>query len=148
MTDNKDEIVVKDEKSIVNDNNDNYTEKLIQRNEQMKKQKEEYEKKMKEHYVEVLMNQTTLTNEEAKELLEKNNYNVMDCVRIFMGINKKDKPKPEPKFTVNQGIYNHIRGMMDEASQRYEKQKEMEEKLQRMRETYQERVLKQNSENK
>lgn len=147
MSNNKEEIVVKDndEKTIVNDSN---AEKLIQRNEQMKKQKEEYEKKMKEHYVEVLMNQTTLTNQEAKELLEKNNYNVMDCVRIFMGINKKEKPKQEPKFTVNQGIYNHIRGMMDEASQRYEKQKEMEEKLQRMRETYQERVLKQNSENK
>jgi hypothetical protein len=144
MSNNKEDIVNNDEKT----KNDSNAEKLIQRNEQMKKQKEEYEKKMKEHYVEVLMNQTTLTNEEAKELLEKNNYNVMDCVRIFMGINKKEKTKQESKFTVNQGIYNHIRGMMDEASQRYEKQKEMEEKLQRMRETYQERVLKQNSENK
>ena len=102
------------------------------------------------------MSQTTYNEEEAKERLEANNYNVMEAVRDFMGINSSNKKQSVERinkdnksaFTVNQGIYNHIRGMMDEASYRYEKQKQMEEKLQRIRENYQERVLEKQNENK
>ena len=130
--------------------------KLIERNEEMKKKKEKYESEMKSHYISVLMSQTTYNEEEAKERLEANNYNVMEAVRDFMGINSSNKKQSVERinkdnksaFTVNQGIYNHIRGMMDEASYRYEKQKQMEEKLQRIRENYQERVLEKQNENK
>ena len=135
---------------------DDASSKLIERNEEMKKKKEKYEAEMKSHYISVLMSQTTYNEEEAKERLEANNYNVMEAVRDFMGINSSNKKQSVERinkdnksaFTVNQGIYNHIRGMMDEASYRYEKQKQMEEKLQRIRENYQERVLEEQNENK
>ena len=135
---------------------DDASSKLIKRNEEMKKKKEKYEAEMKNHYISVLMSQTTYNEEEAKERLEANNYNVMEAVRDFMGINSSNKKQSVERinkdnksaFTVNQGIYNHIRGMMDEASYRYEKQKQMEEKLQRIRENYQQRVLEKQNENK
>ena len=163
MSNNKEDIVEKpvddktiDEKSTNEQSSetseaDETAKKLLERNEQMRKKKEEYEKSMKQHYVNVLMSQTTLTEEEAKERLEANKYNVMEAVRDFMGITNKVKNsnnnsnnnnyQQNQKTTINQGIYNHIRGMMDEASYRYDKQKQMEEKLQRIRESYQERVL-------
>ena len=40
--------------------------------------------KMKNHYVEVLMNQTTWSEDESREKLEANDYNVQKCVRLFM----------------------------------------------------------------
>lgn len=168
MSNNKEDIVDKlvdeksiDEKSIDKKSTneqasepsqaDETAKKILERNEQMKKKKEEYEKSMKQHYVSVLMSQTTLTEEEAKERLEANKYNVMEAVRDFMGITNKvnnnntNTYQQNHKTTINQGIYNHIRGMMDEASYRYDKQKQMEEKLQRIRESYQERVLDKNN---
>ena len=113
-------------------------EQLRKRNEEIKKHQENRIKRIKEHYVEVLMSQTTWTEEEAKQHLEENNYNVMDCVRKFMKIpNKKaNEDETQTKTTINQGIYKNIRSMMDEASYRYEKRKEMEERLQTIRDSY------------
>lgn len=153
MSNNKEDIVEKptNEQFSETSEADETTKKILERNEQMKKKKEEYEKSMKQLYVNVLMSQTTLTEEEAKERLEANKYNVMEAVRDFMGITNKVKNnntntyQQKQKTTINQGIYNHIRGMMDEASYRYDKQKQMEEKLQRIRESYQERVLDKNN---
>lgn len=159
MSNNKEDIVDKtidekptNEQASETSEADETAKRLLERNEQMKKKKEEYEKSMKQHYVSVLMSQTTLTEEEAKERLEANKYNVMEAVRDFMGITNKVKNsnnnnnyQQNQKTTINQGIYNHIRGMMDEASYRYDKQKQMEERLQRIRESYQERVLEKNN---
>lgn len=92
--------------------------------------------KMKTHYVEVLMNQTTWSEEEAREKLEANGYNVQKCVRLFMGLPPTAEAQSVKPKTVNQGIYNHIRGMMDEASQRYERKKAMETKIEAAKEAY------------
>lgn len=104
-------------------------------------------RKMKEHCVDVLMGQTTWDRERATSELEANGYNVQACVRIFMGLppNKDESSatatsrvqQEKRKMTTNQAIYGSIRGMMDEASRRYEKKKEMEDKLQAAREAYQ-----------
>lgn len=94
--------------------------------------------KMKEHCIDVLMSQTTWSLEEAKQHLEENEYNVQSCIRIFMKM-PVDKPKHDvssKNTTINQGIYNHIRTMMDEASYRYEKKKEIEARIQAMRESH------------
>jgi hypothetical protein len=92
--------------------------------------------KMKKHYVEVLMNQTTWSADEAREKLEANGYNVQLCVRLFMGLSPTaEAPTVKPK-TVNQGIYNHIRGMMDDASRRYERKKAMEARIEAAKEAY------------
>jgi hypothetical protein len=93
---------------------------------------------MKEHYLEVLKGQTTWTEEEAKQKLEENNYNVQACIRTFMGLSaeRPDMSSASKNTTINQSIYSNIRGMMDNASYRYEKKKEMEAKLQAIRDAY------------
>lgn len=106
--------------------------------EQLRIKKEEHIAKMKEHYIEVLQGQTTWSYEEAKTKLEENNYNVQACVRIFMGLPalKEKHDASKNNTTINQSIYTQIRGVMDNASIRYEKKKQMEEKMQAMREMY------------
>ena len=104
-------------------------------NRQMASKAEALEK-MKTHYVEVLTNQTTWSEEEAREKLEANGYNVQLCVRLFMGLPPTAEVSSVKPKTVNQGIYNHIRGMMDDASQRYERKKAMEAKIEAAKEAY------------
>lgn len=89
---------------------------------------------MKQHYVEVLMSQTTWSEDEARQKLEENGYNVHTCVRIFMGLPISEVPS-KPK-TVNQSIYQNIRGMMDDASRRYERKKAMEERIEAAKRAY------------
>lgn len=93
--------------------------------------KDEALRQMKEHYVNVLMNQTTWNEEEAREKLEETGYNIQSCVRMFMGMpaEKAGGDASSRTKTVNQEIYGNIRTMMDEASSRYEKRKALEEKL-------------------
>lgn len=100
------------------------------------KAKAEAAEQMKQHYVEVLMNQTTWSEEEAREKLETNGYNVQKCVRLFMGLPPTAEAQAVKPKTVNQGIYNHIRGMMDDASQRYERKKAMEARIEAAKEAY------------
>lgn len=123
-------------------------EAWIKRQEELRLRKEEQISKMKEHYLEVLRSQTTWTDEEAKQKLEENNYNVQACIRIFMGL-----PAERPNMScssnntsINQGIYSNIRGMMDHAAYRYEKKKEMEAKIQAMRDAYSEKQIASESE--
>ena len=92
--------------------------------------------KMKNHYVEVLMNQTTWSEDESRERLEANDYNVQKCIRLFMGLPPTAEAQSVKPKTMNQGIYNHIRGMMDEASQRYERKKAMEARIEAAKEAY------------
>lgn len=109
------------------------------------KRKEAVER-MKTHCVEVLMSQTTWSEEEARAKLEENEYNVQACVRIFMGMPPKKDIETSTSITsktVNQHIYGNIRSMMDEASKRYEKRKIMEQRIQEAKETYAKIVLSQ-----
>lgn len=100
--------------------------------------REEAVKKMREHYVEVLMGQTTWERDEATEKLGANGYNVQACVRLFMGLPAvPSQPRANTSSTTNQAIYGNIRGMMDEASRRYERKKEIENRIQMAREAYQ-----------
>jgi hypothetical protein len=94
--------------------------------------------KMKQHYVEVLMNQTTWTEDESRAKLEENGYNVHRCVRLFMGLPVANEVagNRKPAKSVNQSIYQNIRGMMDDASQRYERKKEMEARIEAAKEAY------------
>lgn len=95
--------------------------------------------RMKSHCVDVLMSQTTWSEEEARAKLEENEYNVQSCVRIFMGMPaKKDVTSSQniTTKTVNQHIYGNIRNMMDDASKRYEQRKLMEQRIQDAKEAY------------
>jgi hypothetical protein len=77
----------------------------------------------------VVMRQTDYTEEKADAELVKHNYNVMAVVRAFMNPNKEPKKNNDETLVIsaNQQIYGEIRGMMDNASLRYRKNKEQEE---------------------
>jgi len=105
--------------------------------EQKQKYLEEWRTKrlaeLKAECVRALMCQTTWSEEEAIKHLEENKYNVLACVRIFMGmppVREESKSSSNSYSSVNQGIYSEIRLMMDEASRKYEEKKRREEKLQ------------------
>jgi len=87
---------------------------------------------LKAECVRALMCQTTWTEEEATKQLEEQKYNVLACVRIFMGMppDRKESTSCSSYASTNQGIYSEIRLMMDEASRKYDQKKRREEKLQ------------------
>jgi len=87
---------------------------------------------LKAECVRALMGQTTWTEEEAVLQLEEHKYNVLACVRVFMGMPPiRENPCSTSTYSsVNQGIYSEIRTLMDEASRNYEMKKRREEKLQ------------------
>lgn len=89
---------------------------------------------LKAECVRALMGQTTWTEEEAVKHLEEHKYNVLACVRVFMGMPPiKEKPSSNNTYSsVNQGIYSEIRSLMDEASRNYEMKKKREERLQEL----------------
>jgi len=69
----------------------------------------EYEKN-----IEIILRQTNLNSDEIKELLIKNNNNVMDVLKINYGKNNKKeniKNKINSK-TLNQEIYKQIRNKL------------------------------------
>ena len=102
--------------------------------------REEAMQRQKEHLVTVLMSQTTLTEDDARSRLEENGYNVQKCIRVFMGMPAEEKTTcgvgSASGKTVNQSIYGNIRSMMDEASFRYERRKEMEARIEMAKEAY------------
>lgn len=88
--------------------------------------------------IEMVMRQTNLSFDEASEQLKKHNNNYMIVIKESLGIIKNNEKK-EIK-SVNQEIYTEIRGLMDNASDRYRKQKELEKQkeviIEKLREEY------------
>ena len=87
--------------------------------------------------IEMVMRQTNLSFDETSECLKKHNNNYMIVIKEALGINNDNKKKPK---TVNQEIYTEIRGLMDNASERYRKQQEIEKQkeiiIEKLREEY------------
>ena len=83
------------------------------------------------------MRQTDYNEETADEKLTIHNYDVVAVVRDFMNPNPLvTETNNTAVESVNQQIYGEIRGMMDNASLKYRKNKEYEEKKQLMRAEY------------
>ena len=60
--------------------------------------------------IEILKRQTSYSHKEAKEALQKNNYDVMSCIREYLEVPVK---KQEPsKKSINQQIYTELRGKL------------------------------------
>ena len=66
----------------------------------------EYEKN-----IEIILRQTNLNSDEIKELLIKNNNNVMDVLKIHYNINVKENNKINSK-SLNQEIYKQLRNKL------------------------------------
>ncbi len=101
---------------------------------------DELKEKRQKALIEVLLRQTDMNENEAKELLIENNYDLIKTIRQYMS---KDKPIIETNKTksktINQMIYSEIRQTMDNASLNYLRKQEHQRNL----ETYRNRLLEQ-----
>ena len=84
----------------------------------MELQKQNYEK-----CIEVVMNQTTYTREEAIAELQKHKGNVVQVVKEFLGVPEKSEPESSGG-SLNQKRYGVIREFMDKAATNYMKAQE------------------------
>jgi hypothetical protein len=84
----------------------------------MELQKQNYEK-----CIEVVMNQTTYTREEAIAELQKHKGNVVQVVKEFLGVPEKSEPESSGG-SLNQKRYGVIRDFMDKAATNYMKAQE------------------------
>ena len=85
------------------------------------------------------MRQTDYDEKMAEAKLEEYNYDVMGVVRNYMNpdyINKTQNNEDTIVTNVHQQKFIEIRKMMDDASNRHRKQKEMEEYRQQMQQQY------------
>ena len=64
--------------------------------------------------IEIVKRQTSYSHNEAKAALQKNNYDVMSCIREYLEVPNK---KQESKKSLNQQIYTELRGKLGSVSQ-------------------------------
>jgi len=83
-------------------------------------QKQDYINRIKVESVNMICRQTDYTEEEAREKLEKNNYNYQIVLNEYFGI--KEPPKKEQ--STNQQIYGEIRNLMDTGAKRFREEQE------------------------
>lgn len=60
--------------------------------------------------IEIVKRQTSYSHEEAKEALQKNNYDTMACIREYLDIPKNNTKKS--KMSINQQIYKELRNQL------------------------------------
>ena len=97
-----------------------------------KQEKQEQQEKNKEKRIHemcnLIMRQTNMTYDEAnKKLLEKN-YNYLQVIKEYIGIQNNMKLDNDKK-SINQKIYCEIRTFMDQTSEKYEARKKQAEKI-------------------
>lgn len=63
--------------------------------------------------LELVLNQTNYTIEEAQQKLKEHNNDEMKVLREYLGIDKLRTNQPKEKITKNQKIYKAIRTIMD-----------------------------------
>jgi hypothetical protein len=73
-----------------------------------------------EKKIKIILGQTDYTQEFAKEMLEKNNYNEISVIKGYFGIAEK---KALPVSSLNQEIYKQIRYKLDASMKDYNAQK-------------------------
>jgi hypothetical protein len=80
--------------------------------------------------IQIVCRQTELTEEEAKDRLEKEQYNYMKVLNDYFGI--KDTPKNKNRLSTlstNQQIYGEIRNLMDSGARSFRKDQETAQQL-------------------
>ena len=97
----------------------------------MQSNKSAVNEKLKPHVLGLILRQTDYTEEEAKIQLEKYNYNYLELLKDYMGIEKK---KEEMCATPNQERYRLIREAMDDKEEKYRQKKKQEELIARYQE--------------
>lgn len=80
-----------------------------------------------EQIINLVLNQTNMDRETAKQMLEENDFNSIKVIKQHFGIKEKQEKK-EDIVNVNQQVYKEIRNLMDTASKQYRIKKELEER--------------------
>jgi hypothetical protein len=91
--------------------------------EEMRRYYTELQKQNYEKCIEVVMNQTTYTREEAITSLQKHKGNVVFVIKEFLGVPEKNEPESSGG-SLNQKRYGVIRNFMDKAATSYIKTQE------------------------
>ena len=80
--------------------------------------------------IQIVCRQTELTEEEAKDRLEKEQYNYMKVLNDYFGIKDTSKNKNRMStLSTNQQIYGEIRNLMDSGARSFRKEQEKVELL-------------------
>lgn len=74
----------------------------------------------------IIMRQTNYNKKKSEDKLLLHNYNIINVINEYMGIENK---KIEKKTTTNQMIYSEFRNFLDDACNRYRLKKEYNERL-------------------
>jgi len=68
----------------------------------------------KQQYINIIVNQTNYTEEQATELFIKYEGDYMSVIKDYLTGDCKKENKQKVKKSINQEIYKHIRGKMNE----------------------------------
>jgi len=79
---------------------------------------------MEDESISVILRQTDLSEQEAKQLLENHKGDYMKVLEEYFGIKKQTNSK---NLTINQQIYKEIRTVMDDAAFKFYKERENKE---------------------
>ena len=120
------------------------TNVILAESEIEKKKKEELikeyyinlQKQKYERFIEIIMNQTTYSREEAIHSLEKHKGDITLVIKEFLGVIDKneEKLKNEKSKSLHQKRYSVIREYMDNAAINYMKQQEIVKKMNELHE--------------
>ena len=79
-----------------------------------------------ERFIEITMNQTTYTRDEAVSSLEKHNGDITLVIKEFLGVTNKDEEQKKEKNSksLHQKRYSVIREFMDNASSQFMRKQE------------------------
>jgi hypothetical protein len=104
---------------------------LLLQKQKMAQLKKARNEQIKEELIKMVCRQSDLTNDEARERLENEQYNYMKVLNNYFGI--KDT-KSENPTTINQQIYGEIRTLMDTGAKGYRMEQERSQYIQKMNE--------------
>lgn len=104
---------------------------LLLQKQKMTQLKKARNEQIKEELIKMVCRQSDLTNDEARERLENEQYNYMKVLNNYFGI--KDT-KSENPTTINQQIYGEIRTLMDTGAKGYRMEQERSQYIQKMNE--------------
>jgi septum formation topological specificity factor MinE len=122
------------DKNVIDKNVTNDDALLLQKqkNVQLKKARDE---QIKKEVIQVVCRQTELTPEEARDRLEKVQYNYMKVLNEYFEIKNS---KIETTNTINQKIYGEIRTLMDTGAKSFRMEQERAQYIQKMNEKHNE----------
>ncbi len=119
--------------NVITDPNISNDDALLLQKQKIMQLKKARNERTKEELINMVCRQTELTTDEARELLEKEQYNYMKVLNNYFEIKETKK---EISNSVNQQIYGEIRNLMDTGAKSYRIEQERIEYMKKMSESH------------